>query len=139
MRPARHLALVALSTVLLASCSSSSSDGPEVPPESAFAEGTCRTAAQDLRAVGEAIPDLGEEGSVDAEVKESLRESQARLRAVADGAEEELKPAFEDLIQKIGIVRIRADGNTYEPQFGESLTRSYEQLVSACTGSAAAD
>jgi hypothetical protein len=138
VRPVR-LTLVALSAVLLGACSSSSSDGPEVPPESAFTEGTCRTAAPDVRAVGEAVSRLGEGGEVDAEVKESLRESQGRLRAVADGAQEELEPLLEDLIQKIGIVRIRADGNTYEPQFGESLTRSYEQVVSVCTDSGAAD
>lgn len=133
MRPVRHLVLVALSAALLAGCSSSTPDGPEVPPESAFAEGACRTAAPDVRAVGQAIPQLGEGGSVDAEVKESLRESQGRLRGVADGAQDELKPLFDDLLQKIGIVRIRADGNTYEAQFGESLTGSYEELVAACT------
>jgi hypothetical protein len=139
VRPLRHLICIALSAVLLSACSSSSPDGPEVPPESAFAEGTCRTAAPEVRAVGEAIPRLGEEGEVDAEVKESLRESQGRLRAVADGAESELKPVLDDLIQKIGIVRIRADGNTYEPQFGESLTRSYEQVVASCTDSGASN
>ena len=44
-------------------------------------------------------------------------------------------PAFEDLVGSIGIVRIRADGNTYETQFGDTLKASYERVVALCTTS----
>jgi len=114
--------------VLITGCTTSS----DVPDESAFAEGTCRTAAPDVRAVGEALPELAEEGKVTDEVRVDLREAQDRLAALADGAEPDLQAPLRDLVEKLGIVRIRADGNTYEPQFGELLAASYEQVLDAC-------
>ncbi|MEX2289740.1 MAG: hypothetical protein WD794_05365 [Mycobacteriales bacterium] len=134
MRPFTAVSAVLL-TAVLAGCAGS---GPDVPEESAFAEGTCRTAAPDVRAVGQSLPELGEGGRVDPQVRDALREAQDRLDALADGAEPALRPALTDLVQKIGIVRIRADGNTYEPQFGDGLTSSYAQVVQLCTGAGAA-
>lgn len=121
-------ALSALALAGLVGCSSS-----DVPDESAFAEGTCRTAAADVRAVGQSLPELGDGGAVDGEVRAGLREAHDRLRALADGAEPALQPVLAELNEKIGIVRIRADGNTYEPQLGELLTASYERVLEACT------
>lgn len=123
---------VAVLVLLLSGCSPSSSDGPEVPAEDAFADGTCRSAAPDVRAVGELIPELGDDGRVDGEVRTALREAHDRLRALADGAGPELQPVLAGLNEKIGVVRIRADGNTYEAQFGERLTQAYEQVLDAC-------
>jgi hypothetical protein len=123
----------ALSALALAALVGCSSGGPEVPDESAFTEGTCRTAAADVRAVGQSLPELGEGGAVDGEVRAGLREAHDRLRALADGAEPALQPVLAELNEKIGIVRIRADGNTYETQFGEQLTASYERVLEACT------
>lgn len=124
MRRAVPLALLAL---VLTGCSSS-----DVPAEEDFAAGTCRTAAPDVRAVGEALPRLGDGGKVDGDVKDELREAQDRLQAIADGAEPALRPDLEALVVAIGIVRIRADGNTYESAQGEALTRAYEQVLDAC-------
>jgi hypothetical protein len=126
VRPVLPAVLVALA---LAGCSSS---GPDVPDEDAFAAGTCRTAAADVRAVGEAIPELGEGGKVDGDVKDELREAQDRLAALTDGAEADVQPALRGLVEAIGLVRIRADGNTYEQAQGEALTRAYEQALDAC-------
>lgn len=139
MPPALRTALAAglLATAVAGCTSGSSSDGPQVPAESAFAEGTCRAAAPDVRAVGETLPRLGDGGRVDDEVKATLREAQERLRALAEGMEPSLQPAFTDLGEKIGLVRIRADGNTYEPELGEALTTSYEQVLEVCTGKSA--
>ena len=123
-------ALTALALAGLVGCSSG---GPDVPDESAFAEGTCRTAAADVRAVGQSLPDLGDGGAVDGDVRAGLREAHDRLRALADGAEPALQPVLAELNEKIGIVRIRADGNTYEPQFGERLTEAYERVLETCT------
>lgn len=120
--------LSALALAGLVGCSSS-----DVPDESAFAEGTCRTAAADVRAVGQSLPELGDGGAVDGEVRAGLREAHDRLRALADGAEPALQPVLAELNEKIGIVRIRADGNTYEPQLGELLAASYERVLEACT------
>jgi hypothetical protein len=123
----------ALSALALAGLVGCSSGGPDVPDESAFAEGTCRTAAADVRAVGQSLPDLGDGGTVDGDVRDGLREAHDRLRALADGAEPALQPVLAELNEKIGIVRIRADGNTYEPQFGERLTEAYERVLETCT------
>ena len=123
-----------LLSLALAGCSSSS--GPDLPDESAFAEGTCRTAAADVRAVGQALPELGDGGSVESEVRDDLRSAHERLRALTDGAEPALQPVLADLNEKIGIVRIRADGNSYEPELGELLTRAYENVVDRCTAPA---
>ena len=125
----QKIALPVLLALGLTACSSS---GPDVPDAGKFAEGTCRTAAPDVRAVGEALAELGDDGKVAADVKDALREAQTRLDAVASGAEPALQPALVDLVQKIGVVRLRADGNTYETELGESLTRSYEQVLEAC-------
>ncbi len=127
----RALPCALLLTVLLAGCTSSS--GSDVPEESAFAEGTCRTAAPDVRAVGEAIPQLGDGGEVDDDVQDALRDAQDRLDALAGGAEPAVAPPLKELVEKIGIVRIRADGNTYEPELGEVLARSYERVLDACS------
>jgi hypothetical protein len=126
VRPALPVVLLAL---VLAGCTSS---GPDVPDEDAFATGTCRTAAADVRAVGEAIPELGDGGQVDDEVRDDLREAQDRLAALADGAEPDVKPALQGLVEAIGIVRIRADGNTYEQAQGDALTRAYDKALDAC-------
>ena len=127
-----HLLRAALLGLLLTACSSS---GPDLPSDEDFATGTCRTAAPDVRAVAEAVPELGEGGEVDDGVLDALRDAQDRLAALADGAEPAVAPALKDLVEKIGIVRIRGDGNTYEPEFGEALTRSYEQVLDACLDS----
>ena len=126
--------LLTLLAPVLAGCTGS---GPEVPDEEDFAQGTCRTAAPDVRAVGEVLPELGDDGKVESSVKDALKEAQARLDALASGAEPTLQPALADLVQKIGAVRIRADGNSYAPELGESLTTSYEQVLEVCTGGAA--
>ena len=126
--PRLPYALSALALLGLVGCSS----GPDVPDESAFAEGTCRTAAADVRAVGQSLPELGDDGAVDGDVRAGLREAHDRLRALADGAEPALQPVLAELNEKIGIVRIRADGNTYEPALGELLTTSYERVLDAC-------
>ncbi len=118
--------------LLLGACSS----GPDLPKESAFAQGTCRTAAPDVIAVGAALPELGDGPKVDADLRSSLQEAQDRLSALAETAEPTYKPALDALVLSIGLVRIRADGNTYEPALGKDLQASYDKLVKICTGSA---
>ena len=128
MRPSSRLLLLGFVLAgLLAGCSSGEGDapaGPQLPQVDAFAPGTCRTAAPDVIAVGQALPRLGGGGVVDA---------QRRLVSVRDKAGPAYAPAFVDLVGSIGIVRIRADGNTYEPQFGKTLKASYERVVALCT------
>ena len=139
MRPTPPAVLLAL--VLLAGCTSSAEPAADasspaaapVPEESAFAEGTCRLVAPDVRAVGSALDRLGDGGEVDEAVEVELQESQDRVFAVAEAAEPELKPALDDLVEKLGIVRIRAVSKTYEPELGEQLRRAYDGVLDVCT------
>ena len=103
------------------------------PEESAFAEGDCALAAPDVLAVGQLVPRLGEDGEVEAEVKDGLATAQERLRAVAGSAVAPAREPLDDLVLSIGLVRIRADGNTYEPSLGEDLRAAYERTVETCT------
>lgn len=128
----RRLAAVVAFAALLAGCTSSG-DGPEIPAESAFLEGTCRTAAPDVIAIGRTIPRLGDGGAVDQAVKDELRTAQDGLFALTSTAEQAYKPAFDELVVSTGIVRIRADTNSYEPDLGGLLRRSYERVLSVCT------
>ena len=109
------------------------------PPPSAFAAGTCSLAADDVLAVGRDTLRLGDggDGKVDPAVKDSLRETQDRLAPLAETADAaagpDVKAALDRLVVAIGLVRVRADGNTYEPALGEGLRTAYDAAVLACT------
>ncbi|MBC7678296.1 MAG: hypothetical protein H7233_04820 [Pseudorhodobacter sp.] len=139
MRPARPTAAL-LGLLMLAACTSSGSSGPSasagprVPAESDFTAGTCASLAPDVIAIGKDIPRLGSGGDVDQEVKDSLRDAQDRIFAVAQAAEPEVKPALDDFVIKIGIVRVRADGNSYATSLGDLLTTAYDGVLAVCTG-----
>jgi hypothetical protein len=130
----RRLVPLLVLPLLLAGCSSSSQpEEPELPAESAFAEGTCRSAAPDLLDLGRTIPRLGDDGSVDQQLQARLQETQDRLDFAAQTAEPELAPVLSTLVERIGAVRIRAVGNTYEAELGKDLQASFDEALSACT------
>jgi hypothetical protein len=123
-------AVIALVAVALSACGH---DGPKQPPVSAFADGTCRVAAPEVLALGTAGARLGSDKTVDAAVLATLRDAQAGLRTITDGAEPAYKSAFDKLVVSTGFVRIRADGNSYEPSLGRQLMADYESVLSVCT------
>lgn len=131
----RRIAAALLACLLLAGCSSDAdgASAPDLPAESAFREGTCRLAAPDLREVGRLLPRLGDDATVDKKVQQSLADTQDRLFALSQGAEPRYAPLFAGLVERIGAVRIRSVGNTYEPVLGKNLRRSYDDVVTACT------
>lgn len=124
-----------LVVVLLAGCSADPDEpaaAPSQPAESSFAEGTCRLAAPDVLAVGSDLTRLGEE-QVPQPVKDSLTEAQSRLDSLAETAEPAVQEPLQQLVVSLGLLRIRADGNTYEPSLAEPVKAAYEQVVTACT------
>ena len=135
MRLAAALVCVPL---LLAGCSSSPDEAPqpELPAEGDFAEGTCQGAAPDLLALGRALPRLGDDGTVPQDVQQVLADVQERLSLFTETAEPELVPALPTLVERIGGVRIRAVGNTYEASLGEDLQAAYDDVLGACTDTA---
>ena len=136
----RHAPLLLLALLPLAACSDGGSSAApsaapsrSAPPETAFADGTCRLAAPDVLAVARDADRLGDGPTVEAEVTEALREEQDRLFALAETADAAVRPALDRLVVAIGLVRVRADGNTYEPSLGADLVTAYDAVVRTCT------
>ncbi|MCU1589438.1 MAG: hypothetical protein JWP11_694 [Frankiales bacterium] len=127
------LALVALLILGVTACGGEKA--AQQPPVSSFADGTCRIAAPDVLAIGKAGESLGSGRTISAGAKTSIRDAQQGLRTVAEGAEPAYKPALEALAVSAGFVRIRADGNTYEPQLGRQLMTDYAAVLKACRAS----
>ncbi len=132
----RALAAVAVSVALLTGCGGSSSEvsgDVSLPAEDTFTEGPCRNTAPDILAIGRTLPRLGGKGSLDQGVKDTLRDAQAVLAAVAANAPAQVKPALSDLADKAGLVRTRADANTYDKAQGQQLRAAYDAALRACT------
>ena len=128
----RPALLLVLLVPLAAGCTSSgSSDAPSLSADD-FAEGTCRTVAEDVLTIGQLLPEIGDGPQVDQEILDALRESQDALRAVAEGAEPEVQEPLEKLAQSAGFIRIRGVGNTYEPFIGERAQEAYDRVVDVC-------
>ncbi len=126
--------LLALTGCNAAPKSPATAPTPSAPAESAFTDGTCRLAAPDIIAIGRDARRLGDGGKVEEDVKDSLRESQDRLAALAETATPDAKPVLDRLVLVTGLVRVRADGNTYETQLGDNLVAAYDAAVLTCTG-----
>ncbi|HVE74015.1 MAG TPA: hypothetical protein VNA30_02855 [Mycobacteriales bacterium] len=117
----------------LAACGGKEEPTPlKQPAEDSFAAGTCRTGAPDVLALGRTVHLLGNGPTVTPERRSALSEAQDRLAAVAEGAEPMYKPAFDRLVVAVGVVRIRADSNTYEKQFGERAAAAYDEVLAVC-------
>lgn len=123
------LAVLALLPFALAACGDADAQQPKV---SAFAEGTCRVAAPDVLQLGRDGAAIGKTGRVDAAARASLRDAQARLRALAETAEPAYKPSLDALVVSTGFVRIRADGNTYDAAVGKQLMKDYLGVLRVC-------
>ncbi|MDT7570831.1 MAG: hypothetical protein QOE05_1005 [Actinomycetota bacterium] len=128
----RRTLLPVLALAAFAASACGGDDAMSQPPVSAFAEGTCRVAAPDVLALGQAGQRLGSSKKVDGAVLTDLRDAQAGLRTVTDGAEPAYKNVFSKLVASTGFVRIRADGNSYEPALGTQLMTDYDAVLKAC-------
>jgi hypothetical protein len=124
------LPLIALLPLALTACGHAAQQQPRA---SSFTAGTCRVAAPDVLAIGKAGTTIRDAHKVDAAVRTSLREAQARLRELADAAEPPYQPSLDALVVSAGFVRIRADGNTYDPSVGRQLMTDYRAVLRACS------
>ncbi len=131
-----------LVVVALAGCSNATFDaGPGTSPtptlsqpdEAAFHPGGCRTAAPSVLQVGRDALLLGDGPTPDAEVQGRLAQAQDDIDAAAAALEPQERSAVQALVVSIGLVRLRADGNTYTPDLGTQLSSAYEDAVRACT------
>ena len=127
------LPLIALFAVGAAACGGDGKpDAISQPAVSSFAEGTCTVAAPDVLAIGSAGARLGKKATVDSAVLTDLKDAQDGLRTITDGAEPAYKTVLQELVTSIGFVRIRADGNSYEPALGTELMSDYDAVLAAC-------
>jgi hypothetical protein len=124
--------------LLLTACSSSEAGPaePALPAETDFAQGTCREAAPDLLELGETLPRLEQDGTVPADVQQVLADVQDRLSFFSEASEPALAGVLPTLVERIGGVRIRAVGNTYEAALGDDLRSSYDEVLAVCTDEA---
>jgi hypothetical protein len=70
---------------------------------------------------------------VDGGLLTEVRDAEAGLRTVAEAAEPAYKTVFDKLVVSTGFVRIRADGNSYDPALGEQLRDDYDAVLEACS------
>lgn len=124
----------------LTACSGSSAGAPAFtqPPESAFAEGTCRTVAPDVLEIGRQARELGDGGTVPPPVLVALEKAQTALRPVAEGAEPAYQPALSRLVVATGLVRLQGSLDSFKSETGKDLRTAYFDAVAVCTGTASA-
>ena len=67
------------------------------------------------------------------EEQQVLADVQDRLSSFAAVPEPPLDALLPTLVERIGGVRIRAIGNTYEQGLGEDLQAAYDDVLEACT------
>ena len=67
-------------------------------------------------------------------MQQSIADVQDRLALFAETAEPPLAEVLPTLVERIGGVRIRAVGNSYEPSLGDDLQAAYDDVLEACTG-----
>jgi hypothetical protein len=113
--------------LLLSGCSS---DGFAQPKASAFAAGSCRDMAAPVLALGKTLHGLGEAPPTTRQ-RDDLKAYQGLLRKVTPDSA--LATAYDDLVQNVGLVRLRADSNSYDRSVAQAAFTSYDVLVRACT------
>ncbi len=134
-----RLTALALIAGSLAACTAANADESDLAPEelpaaSAFAAGTCASTAQDVLGLATLARKIASAESVDAKGRGELRDRQARIAQFRANAPEQLQKPLQDLVTSIGYVRIRFNGQTYDPKIVRQMDdtrRAYQKL---CVG-----
>ena len=137
LRPALLPAALA-ALLLLPACTGDAADDDEpgrfpAPAATAFDAGTCELVAEDVRALGRVVSELGDGPTVPPAARTELERAQKALQAVAETAEPELAPLLDAVVTRAGLVRLTIDAERYEPGVADPLAESYAALVEACT------
>lgn len=127
MRIARAPLALLAGALLLAGCSNA-------PEPDDFAAGICREAAPDVLELTDLVSDLGEDPEVASETKTALREAQTRLLETVGTASGPERADLDGFVQAVGLLRLRADGNTYESVLGDDVKAASDRVVERCTG-----
>ena len=116
-------------------CSSSSSSFAQ-PKESAFNPGSCRQLAPAVLRLGRDVHDLGTK-TPSASQRTTLKDDQQKVRDLQPGLSAGVAPAVQDLVGAVGLMRIRADTNSYDGTLAGLALKQYDALVALCTRPAA--
>lgn len=127
------LALAACLAVTTGCSGTTEDDSPKQPAASAFAEGTCREVAPDVLLIGREADQLGKGPEVDRDRLGRLEAAQGRVKALAEAAEPAYKPALDDLVVAVGLVRLQGQVGRYKSEQGENLRMRYRAVLDACT------
>ena len=136
MRPAsyrRASLAVVLSGVLLAAGCSEAREAPAGPAVEDFAAGSCRQAAPDVLELSRLVEALGKGPRVPDDVKAALRAAQGRVAATAAQSSGPERADLDAFVQKVGLLRLRADGNTYEPFLADDVRAARDRVIDSCT------
>lgn len=130
-----RVAALLLPVVLTAGCGGSSTPKSTFtqPKPAAFKDGPCRAVAPSVLSIGRDARKLGKGPMPPASVRDDLKSAQDAVAAVQAGLDPALVAPFSRLVIAVGVVRIRADSNTFEPALARSLSEAYEGVLSACT------
>ncbi len=116
-------------------CSSSSSSFAQ-PKESSFSPGSCRQLAPAVLRLGRDIHDLGTKTPSGSQ-RTTLKIDQQKVRDLQPGLSAAVSPAVQDLVGAVGLMRIRADTNSYDGTLAGLALKQYNALVALCTSPAA--
>ncbi len=122
----------ALPVLLLAAACSHGGSSFAQPKASAFSPGSCRDLASPVLALGKDLHALGTRAPSDAQA-DSIKAAQARVRSLNSAAPDDLKPAVQQLITAVGILRIRNDTDSYDASVAKDAMTAYQELVTVCT------
>lgn len=124
-------------TVLAAvsGCTSSSSSFSQ-PKESAFNAGSCRQLAPAVLQLGRDVNDLGTK-TPSVSQRTTLKDDQQKVRDLQTGLSAGVAPAVQNLVYAVGLLRIRADTNSYDGTLAGLALEQYKALVALCTSPAA--
>ena len=140
----RHLTVyrVAALAVLagaLGACTAANADQSGLPAEtlpaaSAFKDGTCQSAAEDVLGLAKLARSIHNAKSTSAPARTELRDRQVRIAKLRESAEQELQKPLQDLVTSIGYVRIRFNGQSYDPKIVAQMDATRRAFQQACVG-----
>jgi len=134
-----RVAALALIVGALSACTAANADESDLPPEelpaaSAFAAGTCQSTAQDVLGLANLARKIVVAESVSAAGRNELRVRQARIAQFRAEAPQQLQQPLQDLVTSIGYVRIRFNGQTYDPKIVRQMDETRRAYQKLCVG-----
>lgn len=127
--PTRSSLAPLLALVVLSACSGSGFDQPKA---SAFRAGSCRSVAPSVLALGKDLHGLGTKAP-SSKQKSALKDHQRALRDQQPGVEPSLAPTVAKLVTAVGIVRLRADTDSWDSALADTAMQAYQGVVRTCT------